>query len=500
MDSSRQHGQVLKAMHGNRSRCRSFGAWLGTALTTAFPLGACALVATCALMACDNDAPGDGIRWKNYPALTQPSKSYRWLVVKCQLPDVTTIPAGLDQNISQFFGISGTGYGNIPDYFHDVSYNRASVISDTFLGWVQAPFKSPDLARNGRLASSVPGRQQRVQECLSALPADQLPDLDTFYGVVVVNNAVQDGGACYVGQQTLTVGNKNHQLACVWFDPNSLLTEFAAHEIAHGLGMTHSYDDSLRNCGGNPGEYCDPWDIMSAQGTFQFRDRNWLIGGFASGAGPGLNAPGLMNMGWIPADNQRRFQFEGDDNQTFKLRALSRPRGTEPLVVLLAIGTDTPFDEIYTVEYRQGDGWDLGFVTDPRAPAAVVASGGAVFVHQWRPVGTPTSTLINGSFAGALQPCDTLVLHNGARYVTVDEFNVADGSATISIGFGRGKFKYCFRPSDRIKHDKRAVGSRLPAESDGLKEQSDRPLRVLPPRTSAPDKGPPLPPGVGQPG
>jgi hypothetical protein len=81
------------------------------------------------------------------------------------------------------------------DYFHDVSYNRASVLSTTFVGWVTAPFSTTDLA-SGPLASANPGRQNRVVACLNAIPNDQAPDLDDFHGVVVINNAAQDDGAC----------------------------------------------------------------------------------------------------------------------------------------------------------------------------------------------------------------------------------------------------------------------------------------------------------------
>src|SRR6516165_6057845 len=153
-----------------------------------------------------NKGPGAGTRWTNYPALATSTTSFRWIVVKCQVGDVAAIPAGLDLNIKQFLGISGAGYGNIVDYFHDVSYNRASVLSDTFIGWIRAPFNKADLSfPNGRLALAAT-RAQRVKECLNAIPADQAPDLADFYGVVVVNNAVQDGGACYTGQRPITVG------------------------------------------------------------------------------------------------------------------------------------------------------------------------------------------------------------------------------------------------------------------------------------------------------
>jgi hypothetical protein len=430
----------------------------------------CATLAGCT----SGTGPGAGIRRTSYPSLVSSTTSYRWLVVKCRVGDVSAIPNGLDTNIEQFMGIAGANYGNIVDYFHDVSYNRASVISDTFVGWIPAPFNKADLTGSGRLASAVPGRQQRVQECLGAIPADQAPDLDDFYGVVVVNNDVQDGGACYVGQKSMTVNGKAHNLACIWFDPNSLTTEFAAHEFAHGLGMTHSYDDSGRNCGGVPGEYCDPWDIMSAQGTYQFIDQNWIIGGNSSGGGPGISAPGLLQKAWLPADNQRQFQFEGENEQLFKIRALSHARRGEPLVVIVETGDQRPFEGIYTVEYRQGDGWDLGFATDTNTPAKVRETGGVVMVHQYRPVGAPTSTLVNGAFAGAMQPCDTLVLGNGARYVTVKAFDTADGSATVAIGFGRGKFTPCFRNIITNQVETRGAHAPLPLGVDPSKQPPER--------------------------
>ena len=359
-----------------------------------------------------------------------------------------TIPAGLDTTIAQFFGISGTGYGNLVDYFHDVSYNRVSVISDTFVGWVTAPFNTTDLSfPNGRLRLD---RRQRVVECLQAIPADQMPDLDAFYGVVVINNDVQDGGTAGIGPNDTVVNNKSYKLAVHWFDANSLSTQFAAHEIGHGLGLDDSFDDSQRTCGDGPGRYCDPWDVMSAQNTHQFDDRNFTT----ADAGPGMSAPGLLQLGWIPASNQRRFDIESGAEQTVRLRALSRPRGSDPLVVIVNAGGPGPFDGIYTIEYRQGDGWDRGFVVDTDVPQAVRSSGGTVLVHEYRPAGQPTSKLINGAFAGAMQPCNTMVLNGfgGTTYhVSVESFDIQDGSATVSIGSGRGRFRPCAK--DAISRD-----------------------------------------------
>jgi hypothetical protein len=417
-------------------------------LHSRYVIPALILSLVCFPAACKRKGPGAGNRWTSYPSLASSTKSYRWLVVKCQLSNVSNIPTGLDANIEQFFGIKGAGYGNLVDYFHDVSYNHASVISDTFVGWIKAPFGTADLAANGRLNSN---RKQRVVECLQAIPADQFPDLEAFYGVVVVNNAVQDGGAAYIGQQSITINKKDYNLACVWFDPDSLFTGFAAHEIAHGLGLNHSFDDSNGNCGGGPGEYCDLFDIMSAMRGYRFFDPNWVVGANQpNGGGPGMGAPDLLRMGWIPGQNQRRFQNEGDE-QTFTIRALSRPRGAEPLVVILDIGSQVPGEGMYTVEYRQGDGWDRGFVTNAGSPLTVRDNGGAVLLHQFRLTGAPASTLINGAFAGALQPCNTVVLTGFGGvvfHVAVTNFDLPDGSATVSIGFGRGRSRLCL--GDRL--------------------------------------------------
>jgi hypothetical protein len=115
------------------------------------------------LEACASSGPGAGVKRASYPSLASSTKTYRWLVIKCQLSDAPSIPAGLDRNIEQFFGIAGTGYGNIVDYFHDVSYNHASVISDQILGWIKVLISRADLLPGGRLAAAS-SRKQRIQD------------------------------------------------------------------------------------------------------------------------------------------------------------------------------------------------------------------------------------------------------------------------------------------------------------------------------------------------
>jgi hypothetical protein len=420
----------------------------------------CVLLMDCTNpVGCCNPGPGAGVRWQSYPSLTQSTRTYNWLVVKCQLSDAPVIPAGLDATIRQFFGISGMGYSNLVDYFHDISYNHASVISGTTVGWIKAPFGAANL--NTPPLAGPGARFERVQQCLNAIPTDQLPDLDEFYGVIVVNNLVNDGGACGQGQIAFRVGQKNHQLACVWLDTHGLYTAFAAQEVAHGLGLPHSFDDSQDRSSGAPGEYYDRWDIMSALNTFNFKDPNWDSPGQLGHGGPGLSAPGLIRMGWLPAGNIRHFQAEGGE-QTFKLRALSHPRVGEPMVVIIPVASLQGASGFLTVEYRQNDGWDRGFVS---SRTEVYKHGGAVLVHRANTSTTDRlSTLIENPERGAILPCRKLMFtgDDGIMFhVTAESFDLKDGSATVSMGFGRsGKFVPCL--NDEVRSPE---GTNLPIAS-----------------------------------
>jgi hypothetical protein len=210
-------------------------------------------------------APGAGIKRNHYPGLPAPAKTALWLVAKCKVADDATVTAGLDQNISDFFGDSGIGYGNLFDYFYDVSYHQYRFRTRIMDSWLTAPFNKAALLPDGKLFGSEK-RRDRVEQCLQAIPVELAPDLDRFAGVAVITNFVKDGGACTPG--TLTAGGKTRGLPCVWMDEKSLFTDFAAHEIGHGLGLGHSFDSLSSDCGAAPGEYCDPWDLMSAMRTF----------------------------------------------------------------------------------------------------------------------------------------------------------------------------------------------------------------------------------------
>ena len=379
--------------------------------------------------------PG-AVRRNNYPRLFAQSEASEWMVVKCAI-DGAPDRGNLDSTIAHLFGIEGAGYGNISDYFYDVSYGKVQLRVQTTVGWVDAPLKSAGMR--------ALQRYQRVEQCMDAVPEADRPDVSHLYGIIGMADTFLDDGACSSsGQRTLHFWDADHTLACVWFDPASMMTDFAAQEFLHGFGLGHSYDNSTDDCGANPGEYCDQWDIMSSMSVFHFDDTNWPAvppppGPFVRGTwgGPGLTAPALLSLNWVPPQNIRNYR-RGDGRRTYRLSALSHPVAGQPLVI--RVGGD--FDALYTVEYRQADGWDAGFATNTSVPAQVRAAGGAVLVHQYQlensPPDHPMSTLINNANEGAMLRWNTVRLPNATSgyYVRVLGIDTAHGFATVEIGEG----------------------------------------------------------------
>lgn len=347
--------------------------------------------------------------WQNYPHLFTTAADRPFVVLMCKFADVSDEPAGLIDATNRFLTIGGVGQGNMVDYYSDVSYGAVSLAGNrVIMKWYQAPFTQTSLAGAGN-------RTKRVQQCANAVPPDDV-DFSRYYGIIIVTNKLNDGGACYDGPAPMQIHNQTYNLACVVFDPYSLFTGFAAHEIGHGLGMPHSWDDS-------PCEYCDPWDIMSALGTWRFVGANFPdpYGTGSAVDGPGLNVPNLLQMGWIPQPIPT--YSAGQPTQTFKLAALSHPKAPGDLTVKIVPNLSQPND-LYTVEYRQQDGWDAGIPQN------------TVLIHEYKQGSSPYSYLQRNTtgIPGEWLPPLGWVDPSNHVQVCVRTIDPTAGNAIVTIG------------------------------------------------------------------
>ena len=168
-------------------------------------------------------------------------------------------------------------------------------------------------------------------------------------------------------------------LAFVYLNPGDWNPLTAAHEMGHGYGLDHSFDDGAKTCGSKPpynrpGEYCDRYDIMSAQnvvartGPFGLR-------------GPGLSAPYLLKMGWVAPSRIVLVSHGGvPSRQRFLLDPLENPDGTGTAVVALSLpNPPVGQNDIYTVEYREMLGGESGILVhrwDARDQSILLANAG----------------------------------------------------------------------------------------------------------------------------
>lgn len=388
----------------------------------------CVFVAMVSVSACSNSGSAI-IPWHNYPHLFSSAKNKPWLVIMCKVNDNNTEPSGLMFQTQRFLTVGGGGQGNMSDYYSDVSYGAISMVGTKVIGWYTAPFSTTTL----NTTLSGPGnRYKRVALCASAVP-DADADFGAYWGIIMVTNIPNDGGACYIGQQSLQIHNQTYNLGCVVFDPDSLYTAFAAHEIGHGYGMVHSYDSVKSSCGASPGEYCDPWDIMSALNTKRFAGANFpptaetqaflTSHGGNVYDGPGLSVPNLLQAGWLPSKRIAAYHIGSSDTK-FTLTALSHPLGPHPLTVEI-IGSDPK--DIYTVEYRQQDGWDAGIPDN------------TVLIHEYKIGQSPWSFLERSAAPEAGEWLPGMTWNNlspttSTVSVEVQSIDAGAGTATIIIG------------------------------------------------------------------
>lgn len=317
-----------------------------------------------------------------------PQGATPWAVIKCKFSDQPQEPAFNSEFITADDGMAG--------YWRDVSYGDISLDGSVVSGWYTLPIT---LAQ----AQAFPGGTRRSQIIDACKAAATDVDFSKFYGVIAVVNAKIDSGAQGIGR--------------VLLDPLAWFVTFAAHEMGHGYGLDHTFDDTGvvydPNSDGRPGAYGDGWDIMSAQ-NFGNSDPTF-VGRFGN-TGPGLNALNLDKLGWLAGN--RVSTWDGT-SQTITLAALNHPEAGGYLMVKV------PFDaanagHYYTIEFRRKTGWDFGIPED------------TVLIHEVRTDGLFYLVRTNGGPERLPDQAFRDVNNNLA--ITVLSRDSTSSTATVNIG------------------------------------------------------------------
>lgn len=315
----------------------------------------------------------------------------KWAVIKCKFSDQAAEPAFDPAYIIGPSGMAG--------YWFEVSGGQinlsGSAVYPTNGGWYTL---SITLAQARNMT-----RSQRIAACVSAAGSDL--NVSNFYSVIAIVNVAIDSGS---------------DNARVLLDPLAWNITFAAHEMGHvylpGDTTDHSFDDTNNvYCPGyQPGEYGNGWDIMSA---LNFGNSNPIFQGAYGVSGPGLNAPNMEKLGWLPAPLVTTWSGA---SQTVVLTPLNR---RSPSGILMA---KVPFDagnsnHYYTVEFRRMAGWDRGISQD------------TVLVHEVQP---DTRNYLVRRSGGPERLAGQRFL-DVANNVAINVLNIDSATETATINIGR---------------------------------------------------------------
>jgi hypothetical protein len=275
------------------------------------------------------------------PAAHSQSRPYRggipWSFLLCKFSDSPTPPH--DLNYYKQMTIQ-TGTNGLADYVHSVSNGAADLGGSSVHGWYTE-------AHTTAYEQGLSSRYQRLQDCLDTAKADHSDPYAPPSGqrVYVITSPGVD-----------LVGFEN----CCSVGGDTVALPEIAHEFGHGIDLEHSFsnDSNYHNaCWAQPGEYDNPWDLMSAANVFVDPTHDW------GGGPPFLDAYHQDEMGWIPQSRILTLGLNGILAATVTLAPLSHQETSGYLVARVPFDNNDLF-HYYTVEYRTADSWDKGIPAD----------------------------------------------------------------------------------------------------------------------------------------
>jgi len=269
-----------------------------------------------------------------------------WAIVLCKFSDHPEEP----QNAQFFRDFVTRGNGGINDYFADISSNQMNLDGSQVFGWFNLPYTLDDDKKR-------PGsRYERILAAVNAV--QQTVDFRPFYGICVMLNATVDSGGL-PGPQTLSFREeKPRPYGLVVLDNLAWGNTWAAQEMAHGFSLDHSWSSDPDV------EYGNPFDVMSAfTNNYGFDDTRFAV------SGPGMNAPNLDLLGWLPPGrifsvprvihhSSIGFPFTSTLTTDLTVSALGHPDTPGLLAATINAKNVSIGPFAYYIEFRKNDRWD----------------------------------------------------------------------------------------------------------------------------------------------
>jgi hypothetical protein len=287
------------------------------------------------------------------------------------------------------------GTGGVADYWNSVSSRNIDFSGSAVNGWYTIP--------QTQAQEVTKGRWDRLNDCVAAVKSgSNLYTVPSGYHTIVITspgiNEWGGWGAAFLSETINITGS--------------------AHEMAHAMGMIHSFSDdpNFRDAlWVQISEFDDEWDLMSAVNVYMMQTARFGL------FPPGLSGFRLDRVGWMPRPRVYTFGQDGAASATVTVAAL------EHLEVQGSLLLRVPFDpgdllHYYTVELRTVKG-SYGDIPDK----------GSVMLHEVKlntNDNTYTSYLLR-NHDGTRTPLTSLST-NGVT-INVDWVNPSAHQASVTI-------------------------------------------------------------------
>ena len=377
-----------------------------------------------------------------------PSKT-PWAVLRCtphgEASTTAPVPSSYANNREQYFKdlftVAGKGRGGIYDYFGQLSGNIDLLAGTTVYPWVELAEDISVVSQWGWVTAAQPCLDESVSA--GVVNPDDLRNPEKTYGLIVIMNTF--GGQQGASAVEMTISGQKRTLPLAGFTKATLSPNSVAHEMGHGYGLAHG------ECTSDPSvEYCDRWDVMGGWGgdpaQFVNPSFNAWVKNYSGGnnpgpgvwvnlgwSGPGINAPHLAYLGWIPSAKTCVLGAGACEFVTTGLEVTLAALGHAETPGVFQVGIPSNIAPLggYTVEFRRASTCASPSID----PCWDQATPDSVQIHSgWAPTGQ-SRTLIVDDRGGPLWAPGQM-FSDGSVQISIETFNLAANTATIKVRWG----------------------------------------------------------------